>query len=87
MKKIKLSKVEIKVEEELIRNLKKYKCPVEKALGEILNRSLWKFVNKLEKKQCPQYGKSTDNTLTMHESMALNRGLKTRKELGVCDCN
>lgn len=86
MKKIKLTKVEIKVEEELIRNLKKNKYTVEKALEKILHKSLWKFSNKLEKNKCPICGKPTDNTLTIYEVTALNRGLKTRKELGICDC-
>ena len=87
MKKIKISNVEIKVNEELIRNLKKHKYTVEEALGKILNRSLWKFANKLGKNKCPKCGKPTDNTLTLYQSRLLNHGEKTRKELGVCDCD
>jgi len=87
MKKIKLTNVEIKVEKELIRNLKKNKYTVEGALGKILHKSLWKFSNKLEKNKCSQCGKPTENTLTLYQSRLLNHGQKTRKDFEVCECD
>ena len=86
MVKIKLNKIELKLEKELIKNLKRYNYSVEKALGEVLNRSLWKFSNKLERYKCLKCGKPTDSTLTMYEVHLLNKGRKTRKDLGVCEC-
>ena len=86
MKIIKLKDIEIKIEEELNKKFKKYKYPIEKALGEIINRQLWKASNTLEKNKCPKCGKPTDYTLTLNEVMQINKGIKTKKDFGICEC-
>lgn len=85
--KIKLNNVEIEVEKELINKLKKYNYTVEETLGEILNRQLWKAANKLERSKCSKCGKPTTSTLSFHQAMAINKGYKTRKDFGVCECD
>ena len=84
--KIKLKDIEIKKEKDLIKKLKRYDCTIEEALGEIINRQLWRAVNTLEKNKCQKCGKPTGNTLTLYQVTQINRGVKTKKDFGICEC-
>ena len=77
---------EIEIDGDIVRRLGKYGYDVKDVLAEVIDRQLAKKANWLERNVCPKCGRKTEYFLTYPQTIAINKGVKTREDFGICTC-
>lgn len=86
-KTVRMEDVELELSDETVEALELYGYKPKEAIGEHLRTKIRKNVARLRRNKCPKCGKPTKRTLIRSQVRAVNEGVKTLEELGVCTCD